>query len=110
MGQRSDEKPIEPVLAGELSRIVVEKLQSNTTNGHREDELTPRQREILILLAQGKTVKEIAGTLLTSKGDNVSVKTVEAHKHTLMRKLNIHNKAALIRYAYQNNLMNTNTL
>jgi len=57
--------------------------------------LTKREREILKLLAEGKSVKEIA------TGFNLSVKTVEAHKFNLMRKLDIHNKAQLVQYAIQ---------
>jgi two-component system, NarL family, response regulator NreC len=57
--------------------------------------LTKREREILKLLAEGKSVKEIAG------GFDLSVKTVEAHKFNLMRKLDIHNKAQLVQYAIQ---------
>ena len=57
--------------------------------------LTKREREILKLLAEGKSVKEIAS------GFDLSVKTVEAHKFNLMRKLDIHNKAQLVQYAIQ---------
>ena len=57
--------------------------------------LTPRDKEVLKLLAEGNSVKEIACTL------NLSVKTVEAHKFNLMRKLDIHNKAQLVQYAVQ---------
>jgi len=55
--------------------------------------LTPREREILKLLAESSSVKEIAVMLA------LSVKTVEAHKFNLMRKLDIHNKAQLVTYA-----------
>src|ERR1035441_7983688 len=57
--------------------------------------LTKREREILKMLAEGKSVKEIAGTF------ELSVKTVEAHKFNLIRKLDIHNKAQLVQYAIQ---------
>lgn len=56
-------------------------------------ELTPRQREILQLIGEGKGTKEIA-TLL-----NLSVKTVQFHKTCLMQELNIHTTAELMRYA-----------
>ena len=55
--------------------------------------LTKREHEILKMLAEGKSVKEIA------TGFELSVKTVEAHKFNLMRKLDIHNKAQLVQYA-----------
>ena len=57
--------------------------------------LTKREREILKMLAEGQSVKEIA------TGFELSVKTVEAHKFNLMRKLDIHNKAQLVQYAIQ---------
>jgi two-component system response regulator NreC len=57
--------------------------------------LTKREREILKMLAEGQSVKEIAS------GFDLSVKTVEAHKFNLMRKLDIHNKAQLVQYAIQ---------
>ncbi len=61
--------------------------------------LTPREREILKLLAEGNSVKEIAVLL------GLSVKTVEAHKFNLMRKLDIHNKAQLVQYAIQKKII-----
>ena len=61
--------------------------------------LTPREREILKLLAEGNSVKEVAVLL------GLSVKTVEAHKFNLMRKLDIHNKAQLVTYAIQKKII-----
>jgi two-component system, NarL family, response regulator NreC len=61
--------------------------------------LTKREREILKMLAEGKSVKEIAGSF------DLSVKTVEAHKFNLMRKLDIHNKAQLVQYAIQKKII-----
>src|SRR5687768_10275482 len=61
--------------------------------------LTTREREILKLLAEGQSVKEIACDL------SLSVKTVEAHKFNLMRKLDIHNKAQLVQYAIQKKII-----
>ena len=57
--------------------------------------LTTREREILKFLAEGKTVRSVA-TLL-----GLSIKTVDAHKFNLMRKLGIHNKAELVMWAIQ---------
>jgi len=65
----------------------------------RFDTLTAREREVLKLLAEGNSVKEIASIL------NLSVKTVEAHKFNLMRKLDIHNKAQLVQYAIQKKII-----
>ncbi|HVZ60391.1 MAG TPA: response regulator transcription factor [Terriglobales bacterium] len=61
--------------------------------------LTPREREVLKMLAEGNSVKEIAVML------GLSVKTVEAHKFNLMRKLDIHNKAQLVTYAIQKKII-----
>ncbi len=61
--------------------------------------LTPREKEVLKMLAEGNSVKEVACQL------NLSVKTVEAHKFNLMRKLDIHNKAQLVQYAVQKKII-----
>jgi two-component system response regulator NreC len=61
--------------------------------------LTAREKEVLKMLAEGNSVKEIACDL------NLSVKTVEAHKFNLMRKLDIHNKAQLVQYAIQKKII-----
>jgi two-component system, NarL family, response regulator NreC len=63
------------------------------------DPLTPRERQILQLVAEGKTTKEIA-TLL-----NVSFKTAESHRNRIMKKLNIHNVTGLVHYAIRSGLM-----
>lgn len=61
--------------------------------------LTGREREVLKLLAEGRTVRSAAGIL------GVSAKTVDAHKFNLMRKLGIHNKAELVMWAIQKNVV-----
>ena len=61
--------------------------------------LTPRETEIMKLLAEGNTVRKIAGML------GVSLKTVEAHKFNLMRKLDIHNKAELVHCAIRKRIV-----
>jgi two-component system response regulator NreC len=63
------------------------------------DLLSSREREILVLLAEGVSLKEIAGQL------NLSVKTVDVHKCNLMRKLNVHDRTGLIRYAIRSKLI-----
>lgn len=65
--------------------------------------LTPRQREILQLIAEGKSTKEIAGIL------DVSVKTVETHRAQLMERLDIHDVAGLVRYAIRNGIVTADT-
>jgi two-component system response regulator NreC len=59
----------------------------------RRDVLTPREREVLQLIAEGNTNKEIGGQLM------LSVKTIENHRTRIMEKLGIHNIAGLTRYA-----------
>ena len=63
------------------------------------DILTPRQREVLQLIAEGKTTKEIAHIL------QISVKTVEMHRTQLMDRLDIHEIAGLVRYAIRAGLV-----
>ena len=61
--------------------------------------LTPRQREIVQLLAEGKSSKEVAVAL------NLSVKTAETHRANIMRRLNCHSVSELVRYAIRNNII-----
>jgi len=63
------------------------------------DRLSVREREILKLLAEGLSVKEIAVRL------NVSVKTVDVHKYNLMKKIGVHDRSELIKYAIQKKLI-----
>lgn len=63
------------------------------------DALTSREREVIQLLAEGKTSKEVAVTL------NLSVKTAETHRTNLMRKLGLHSVADLTRYAVRNGIV-----
>jgi DNA-binding NarL/FixJ family response regulator len=60
--------------------------------------LTPREREVVQLLAEGRSNKEVA-TLL-----DISAKTVETHRANIMVKLNLHSITELVRYAIRNNL------
>jgi DNA-binding NarL/FixJ family response regulator len=64
--------------------------------------ITPRQREILRLVALGHTNREIAASL------DISVRTVEVHRFNLMRRLNVRNVAQLLRHALQQNLLPRN--
>ncbi len=81
-----------------LTRLVDGFRQQGRGGGVRQPRfgtLTKREIEILKMLAEGKSVKEIASNF------ELSVKTVEAHKFNLMRKLDIHNRAQLVQYAIQ---------
>ena len=63
------------------------------------DRLTPRQREIIQLLAEGKSSKEVASAL------NLSIKTAETHRANIMRRLDCHSVSELVRYAVRNNIV-----
>lgn len=63
--------------------------------------LTPRQRETIQLLAEGKTNKEVAAML------NISIKTVETHRANIMLKLNLHSVTDLVHYAIRNEIVHT---
>ena len=63
------------------------------------DPLTPRERQVLQLIAEGKTTKQVAALL------GVSVKTAESHRMRIMTKLNIHETAGLVRYAIREGLV-----
>jgi len=63
------------------------------------DLLTSREREVLTMVADGKTNKEIANTL------NLSVYTVESHRGSVMEKLNLHNTGDIVRFALRNGLI-----
>jgi DNA-binding NarL/FixJ family response regulator len=85
-----------------LTRLVDDLRQQGlgvATRQPRFSTLTKREREILKMLAEGRSVKEIATSF------DLSVKTVEAHKFNLMRKLDIHNKAQLVQYAIQKKII-----
>ena len=62
-------------------------------------DLTPRQREVLRLIVEGQTTKEIAALL------GISIKTVEAHRLQLMRRLKIDNIPGLVRFAIRTGLV-----
>ncbi len=79
----------------------VSRLLSDGSRNHEgaAGPLTPRQREVLRLLAEGKNVKEAAFLL------NISVKTVETHRAQIMDRLGIHDMPGLVRYALRNGLI-----
>lgn len=96
------ETSIRTVMAGKqylspsLSRQLAEyeaRFGNQLDAGHALDRLTPREREVLQLVAEGNTMQQIAGEL------SISVKTVETHRYRLMEKLNIHNVTSLVRFA-----------
>ena len=92
----------ETYLSPPISRQVVDSYMQRV--GQADDPLavlTGRQREILQLIAEGSSTKDIARKL------NLSVKTVETHRAQLMERLDIHEVAGLVRFAIRHGLVNT---
>jgi two-component system, NarL family, response regulator NreC len=87
---------LSPAVAGPVMEDYIHHL--STAVNAEVSILSPREREVLQLLAEGKTTKETAALLC------VSVKTVETHRQQIMSKLNIHSIAELIKYAIREGL------
>jgi DNA-binding NarL/FixJ family response regulator len=93
---------IQQVLRGQvylspgISGSVMAALHSKT---QAADPLTSRERQVLQLIAEGKSTKDVAALL------GVSVKTAESHRSRLMQKLDIHETASLVRYAVKHGLV-----
>jgi two-component system, NarL family, response regulator NreC len=84
-------------LSPTISRAVVEAYVDKATPPG--DLLSSRERQVLQLVAEGKTTKEIAGVL------GVSIKTADSHRARIMRKLDIHDTAGLVRFAIRRGLI-----
>lgn len=80
-----------------VSRVVVDAYRAKTDLP--PDPLSPREHEVLQLVAEGKTTKEVASVL------GISVKTAESHRTRIMSKLDIHETAGLVRYAIRRGLV-----
>jgi DNA-binding NarL/FixJ family response regulator len=87
----------EAFLSPAVSDAVLTDYRKHVTNP--VDLLTSREREVLTMIAEGKTNKEIANAL------NLSVYTVESHRGSVMEKLNLHNTGDIVRFALRNGLM-----
>jgi len=85
-------------LSPAVSRAVVDAFLA--AEGSPAERLTPRERQVLQLVAEGKTTKEIAKIM------GVSAKTSESHRLRIMQKLGIHSAAGLVRYAIREGLVN----
>lgn len=88
----------ETYVSDEVSRRTLLQYSKGPTE-HPLVKLTPRQREILILIAEGLSTKDIGRRL------NISAKTVESHRAQLMERLDIHDVASLVRYALKMGLV-----
>ena len=84
-----------------VSPLIAEMMLSRLSDPTQKDrvELTPRQREVLQLLAEGKSMKEVATIL------NLSIRTVEFHKQRIMEVLDLKTNADLVRYAVKEGLV-----
>jgi DNA-binding NarL/FixJ family response regulator len=89
---------VTPMIAGALIGAY-QKGASRKENS--KNELSPRQREVLQLLAEGKSVKEIAALL------DISTRTTEFHKYRMMEQLNIKTSAELVQYAVKHGIVST---
>ena len=86
---------ISPLLSPQLADLFMEKAQPARKSGPPGESLTIREREIIKLIAEGKSSKEIGGLLF------ISSRTVQHHRANIMRKLNIRKTADLVKYAIQ---------
>lgn len=90
---QTGERYVSPILSGELAKEMRE-----VRGGHRrvsEEDLSVREKEILKLVAEGKTSAEVAELLC------ISIRTVQNHRANIMKKLHIKNTADLVRYAFR---------
>lgn len=96
---------IESVMRGETfftPEIAQAALNQLVNSGGKRDslaQLTPREREVLVLIAEGQSNKEVANHL------GIGVRTIETHRERIMRRLNIHSVAGLTKYAIANGLV-----
>lgn len=91
-----------PFFTAKVSEMMMDGLRGDKPREVRSDargRLTGRQREIVQLLAEGKTSKEVAVAL------NISVKTAETHRANIMRRLELHSVSELVRYAVKNQII-----
>jgi len=92
----SDQIYLSPKIAGTVVKEYVSQISKNDNSGVYV--LTGREREVLQLIAEGKSTKEIAFHL------NLSVKTIETHRRQIMNKLNIYSTAELTKFALKEGL------
>jgi DNA-binding NarL/FixJ family response regulator len=100
-GVMSDRIYLSPEISDIVIRDYVHKLSPKPSSAYAN--LTAREREVLQLLAEGKSTKQIAVSL------NVSIKTIESHRSRIMEKLNIHSIAELTKYALREGLTSLET-
>jgi DNA-binding NarL/FixJ family response regulator len=91
----------EAVLSPAITRFLLEDYLNHDIRSEKDDPnaLSSREREVLQLIAEGRTSREIAEIL------NLSVKTVQSHRTSLMQKLDLHDRGDLIKYAIQKRII-----
>ena len=89
----------EPFVTTRVTEVVLDGFLKGVANDAVGEALTPREREVLQLVAEGRSSKSIAAAL------GVTVKTIESHRASLMRKLHLRTVADLVRYAVRNGLV-----
>lgn len=84
-----------------LARLLVKDFlhRSESSAPETREELTPREQEVLTFIAEGNSNREIADALV------ISVKTVDRHRENIMRKLQLHNRVELVKYAIEKGLI-----
>ena len=89
---------LHPTVAAKLIQDYVRRVQAGD-DSERRDLLSPREREVLKLIAEGNSNPQIAGILC------LSPKTVENHRTNIMRKLDVHDVTGLVKYALKSGLI-----
>jgi two-component system nitrate/nitrite response regulator NarL len=89
----------EPFFSPDIARAALNQLVSSGGKGPPFDQLTSREREVLVLIAEGKSNKEIASKL------GIGVRTIETHRERIMRRLDIHSVAGLTKFAVANGMI-----
>jgi len=89
---------LHPIVAGALVQDYLRRVQSGMER-QSYDGLTPRQREVLTLIAEGLSNQDIGSRL------RISVRTVERHRENIMDRLNLHNRTELVKYALRKGLI-----
>lgn len=90
---------LHPSLAGRLVQDYLRRGPAAEGESLEDETLTPREQEVLTLIAEGLSNNEIADRLV------ISAKTVDRHRENLMRKLNLHNRVDLVKYALRKGLI-----
>ncbi len=89
----------EPFFSPEIARAALNQLVSSGGKKEPFAQLTGREREVLALIAEGKSNKEIANQL------GIGVRTIETHRERIMRRLDIHSVAGLTKFAIANGIV-----